>query len=134
LERPFIRQGEDMLQQLYFGDDLLGVHCSNTDAHRQRSDSEKRLCLAAPNLQPEGQGMPSVWRAIACPRWTGWFRERCCWNRPLLVHKRAGRLRLQRRAEFEALDCEAFAHTNWHPLPIPKAFNHLIVRIIMPLK
>jgi hypothetical protein len=33
-ERPFIRQSDDMLKQLYFGDDLLGVHCLNTDVWR----------------------------------------------------------------------------------------------------
>jgi hypothetical protein len=52
-------------------------------------------------------------------KWSGWFCERCCWNRrlPSLLKERdplASRI----QAEFDTHDCEVFARENW-PLPNP---------------
>ena len=51
---------------------------------------------------------------VASETWTGWYCERCCWNRrqPEAESERmmlAGRI----ATEFDTHSCEAFARENW---------------------
>lgn len=48
------------------------------------------------------------------PAWSGYFCERCCWNRPLPAD--AGERDALARGigeEFNAHNCKQFAHENW---------------------
>jgi hypothetical protein len=48
-------------------------------------------------------------------KWSGWFCERCCWNRRAPEHENE-RVALAAAidAEFDAHDCEAFARQSWN--------------------
>jgi hypothetical protein len=50
-------------------------------------------------------------------KWSGWFCERCCWNRPApgLEQERAA-LAATIDAEFATHNCEEFARLNWKPM------------------
>jgi ActR/RegA family two-component response regulator len=53
--------------------------------------------------------------------WTGWFCERCCWNRPQPDSETArAALAATILAEFEAHRCNPFAHQTGASLPLPE--------------
>ena len=51
---------------------------------------------------------------VISEKWSGWYCERCCWNRPQPagLEERDRQARAV-KAEYERHDCDRFAEENW---------------------